>query len=199
MIKTSARHYLVALALLIAVILSFFPTSAFVHIPWTLDTHLKQQHYNEVGIYTVTPFEAGQFYTNDQSQCYWIDVRDSTEFSKSHLKVALNQTLAQLKNTTWKPGDLILLYGKNTRDAQNAAAYLRQVKNARAFAIKGGYVAVQKYLIDPIGIAVTNQFSDQDLTKLIEARNKISGEKISPDQLLNKLKSSKSKAIREGC
>ncbi|HKI45823.1 MAG TPA: rhodanese-like domain-containing protein [Balneolales bacterium] len=199
MIKTSARYYVVALALLIAFILAFFPTSAFVHNPWTLDTHLKQQHYNEAGLYTVTSFEAGQFYTNDQTQCYWIDVRDTAEFSKSHLKIALNQTLKQLENTAWKPDNLILLYGDNTRDAQKAAAYLRQVKNARAFAIEGGYAAVKKYLIDPIGISVTNQFSDQQLTTLIEARNKLSGQKISPEQLLNNLKSSKPAAKREGC
>ncbi len=91
------------------------------------------------------------------------------------------------------------MYGTNTEEAQDAAAYLRQVKNARAFAVIGGFDAVKKYLMDPIGISITNQFSDKDLTNLIEIRGKLSGEKTSADQVLKKLKSSKSKTIREGC
>ena len=199
MVKISGKQLTVSIALFVALILAFFPTSAFINSPFILNTHMKQQHYNAAGIFTVTPFEAARFYSNDQANCYWIDVRNETEFTKSHLKIAVNRTLKELSNTGWQPDDLILIYGDSTGDAQDAVAYLRQVKNARAFAVEGGFRDVKKYLMDPIGISVTNQFSDQDLTKLIEARNKISGEKISPDQLLNKLKSSKSKAAREGC
>lgn len=198
--KISKNYYLIGLGVVLAAILAFFPTSEFIHQPYVLNTFLKQQHHNLAGIYTISPFEAAKFYSDDQQgNCYWLDVRDTSEFSKSHLKVAINQTLSQLKNTVWKPNDMILIYGNNTKEAQDAVAYLRQVKNARAFAIKGGFEAVKKYLIDPIGIAVTNQFSDKQLTSLIELRSEISGEKVSPQEMLKKLKSSKKKTVREGC
>lgn len=199
MIKISKKHSVVVLALFIAFILAFFPTSAFISKPYIVDSHVGQQHYNEAGIFTITPFEAAQYYSYQQSKCFWIDVRDEKDFSKSHLKPALNESLKQLENSQWNPDDLVLIYGNNTKEAQDAAAYLRQVKNARAFAIKGGFSSVKKYLIAPIGLSITNQFSNEQLTNLIELRNKLSGEKVSPDELLKKLKSSRSKAIREGC
>jgi rhodanese-related sulfurtransferase len=199
MIKLSKQNYVVGLALFIAFILAFFPTSSFVRNPFIVNTQLKQQKFNESGIFTVSPFEAAKYYSYDQSKCFWIDLRDSKDFSKSHIKIALNQTFEQLHNSSWSPDDLILVYGNNTYNAQEAVAYLRQVKNAQAFAIKGGFAAVKKYLIDPIGISVTNELSDNDLQTLLRLRNKISGENVSPEQLLDKLKSGKSKKIREGC
>ena len=199
MIKFAKKNWVPVLAIFAALIMALFPTSDFISKPYIVDGHVKQQHYNEAGLFTITPFQAAQFYSDDQSKCYWIDTRNPQEFSKAHLKVAINQTIKQLQTSSWNADDLILVYGNNTAEAQDAAAFLRQVKNARAFAIKGGFEAMKKYLIDPIGISITNQFSDKDLTTLIEIRNKISGEKTSPDQLLKKLKSSKSKTIREGC
>ncbi|MEJ2613885.1 MAG: rhodanese-like domain-containing protein [Ignavibacteriaceae bacterium] len=189
MIKLSAKNIVVVVGLFVALILAFFPTSYFISKPYIVDSYFNQQRFNEAGIFTITPFEAAKFYSYDQSKCFWIDLRSPEDYSKSHLKTALNQTLNQLENSIWNP----------TKEAQDAAAYLRQVKNARAFAIDGGFNAVKKYLIAPIGISITNQFSDKDLTNLIEIRGKLSGEKTSADQVLKKLKSSKSKAIREGC
>ncbi len=49
-----------------------------------------------------------------------------------------------------------------------------------------------------MGIDVTAEFNDEDLEKLIVLRGELSGKTVSPDQL-KKLKSSKSKTIREGC
>lgn len=198
MIKISKKYSVVGLALFVALLLALFPTSSFISNPFVVDAQLKQQHFNETGIFTVSPFEAAQYYSYDQSKCYWIDLRDAKDFSRSHLKIALNQTLKQLQSSSWNPDNLIIVYGNNTGDAQEAVAFLRQVKNARAFAVKGGYDAVKKYLINPIGISITNQLSDKDLQTLVELRNKISGEKGSPGQTLD-LKGSKSKALREGC
>jgi len=197
--RLAKKKLLVLIGLFIALIMAFFPTSDFIRKSYILDTNIKQQNFNDAGIFTISPFEAAIFFSYDQSKCFWIDLRDTTTFSKSHLKIALNQTFEQLQNSSWSPDNLILIYGNNTNDAQEAVAYLRQVKNARAFAIKGGFVAVKKYLIDPIGISVTNELSDNDLQTLLRLRNKISGENVSPEQVLDKLKSSKSKKIREGC
>ena len=199
MIKLSRKNYLVGFGLLIAVILAFFPTTAFIKNPFVVDTNLKQQNFNETGIFSVSPFEAAKYYSFNQSKCYWVDIRNAQEFAKSHLKPAINQTFEQLKNSSWNPDDVVLVYGNNTNDAQEAVAYLRQVNGTRAFAIKGGFDAVKKYLIDPITISVTNQFNDKDLETLMEIRNKISGQKISPSQLIEQMKSNKSSAIREGC
>ena len=199
MIKISKKYSIVGIALLIALVLALFPTTSFIRNPFVVDAQLKQQQFNETGIFTISPFVAAQYYSYDQSKCFWIDLRNAKDFSKSHLKVALNQSLNGLQNTSWNPDDLIIVYGNNTDDAQEAVAYLRQVKNARAFAVKGGFDAVQKFLINPIDLSVTNQLSDKDIQTLVGLRNKISGEKASPDQVLEKLKSSKSKAIREGC
>lgn len=199
MIKLNRKSSLVGLGLLIAILLAFFPTSSFIKNPFVVEGQLKQQHFNEAGIFTIFPFDAANFYSYDQTKCYWIDLRDSKEFSKSHLKAAINQTFDQLQNSSWNADDLVLVYGNNTSDAQNAVAYLRQVKNTRAYAIKGGYDAVKKYLIDPIGITITSQMSDKDLQTLLELRNKLSGNKVSQAQSIENLKSGKSKAVREGC
>lgn len=199
MIKLSKQSYVVIIALFIAFVFAFFPTSYFVKNQFTLNSNIKQQYFNEAGIYTISPFQAAEFYSNDPQKSIWIDLRDTADYSKSHLKVSINQSFSQLKSTTWQPDDLILIYGKNTQDAQEAVAYLRQVKNARAFAIKGGFNSVRRYLIDPVDIAISNQLSDIDLQRLLELRNELSGDKASVDELMNKLKSSKSKSIREGC
>ena len=199
MIKFSKKYSMVGIGLLAALVLAFFPSTSFISNPFVVDAQLKQQEFNEAGIFTITPFEAAKYYSYDQSNCYWIDLRNAKDFSKSHLKVALNQTLNGLQNTSWNPDALIIVYGNNTNDAQEAVAFLRQVKNARAFAVKGGFNAVQKYLINPINISVTNQLSDRDLQTLVELRNKISGEKVSANEVLENLKSGKSKTIREGC
>lgn len=199
MIKLSKKNSVIGIALAAALLLAFFPTSSFIKNPFIVETNLKQQNYNEAGIFTITPFQAAQYYSYDQSKCYWIDLRDAKEFSASHLKTATNQTFKQLHSSSWNANDLVLVYGNNTDEAQQAVAFLRQVKDTRAFAVKGGYDAVKKYLIDPIGISITNQLSDKDIQTLIELRNKISGEKASAGQSLDKLKSSKSSAVREGC
>jgi rhodanese-related sulfurtransferase len=199
MFRLSKQSYVVGAALIFALIMAFFPTTSFIKSPFTVNAELKQQNINETGIFTVSPIEAAKYFSYDQSKCFWIDLRHPIDYKKSHLKIALNQTFKQLQSSSWNPDDLILVYGYSTDDAQEAVAYLRQVKNARAFAIKGGFDATKKYLIDPIDISITNELSDQDLQILIDLRNRISGEKVSSDQLLDKLKSSKSKSIREGC
>jgi rhodanese-related sulfurtransferase len=199
MIKLSKKYSVVGLAIFIALILAFFPTSNFITSPFCVNTTLKQQYLNASGIFTVNPFEAATYYTYVQSKCFWIDLRDTTDFSKSHLKVALNLTFKQLQNTSWGADDLILVYGNNTYDAQEAVAYLRQVKNVRAFAIAGGFAAVKKYLINPLDISLTDELSDKNIQTLLQLRNILSGENVSPGQLLEKIKSSKSKKIREGC
>jgi len=199
MFKVLKKYSVVLVAIFIAFVMSFFPTSDFISKPYIVNTTLKQQDFNDAGIFTVSPVEAAKYYSYDQSKCFWIDLRDSSNFYKSHLKIALNLTLKQLQNSSWNPDDLILIYSDNTNDAQEAVAYLRQVKNARAYATKGGFAAVKKYLIDPVDISVTNQLSDKDLQTLLELRNKLSGENVSPEQVLDKLKSGKSKKIREGC
>lgn len=199
MIKLSKKSSLVVLGLFIALTFAFFPSSSFITNPFVVDAQLKQQHYNETGLFTVSPFIAAQYYSYNKSNCFWIDVRDAKSFEKGHIKPALNQTMSQLHNSSWNPNDLLLVYGNGTDDAQEVVAYLRQVANARAFAVKGGFSAVKKYLIDPIDISITNQFNDKDLSTLMENRSKLSGDSSAASQSLNKFKSSKSKAIREGC
>ncbi len=199
MIKLNKKYSLVGLGLFIALLLAFFPTSSFINNPFVVDAQLKQQHYNETGIFTISPIEAAKYYSYNNANCYWIDVRDAKEFTKEHLKPAINQDIAQLQNSSWNPDDLILIYGNNTKDAQEAVALLRQVKNARAYAVKGGFQAIKEYLIDPIGLTITSQLSDKDLNTLMELRSKLSGEKISTNQLLEKSKGGKQATIKEGC
>jgi rhodanese-related sulfurtransferase len=199
MFNLSKQSYVVGAALVFALIMAFFTTTSFIKSPFTVKAELKQQNINETGIFTVSPIEAAKYFSYNQSKCFWIDLRQPADYQKSHLKIAVNETFKQLQNSGWDPDDLILVYGYSTDDAQEAVAYLRQVKNARAFAIKGGFDATKKYLIDPIDISITNELSDQGLQILLDLRSKISGKKVSSDQLIDKLKSSKSKAIREGC
>ncbi len=199
MIKISKNQLVIIFAFLVALVMAFFPTSDFIKQPYIVDTHLKQQHFNETGIFTVSPFEAAKYFSDAQSRCYWIDLRDSNDFAKSHLKPAVNETMQQLENSSFSPDDVVLIYGDNTEDAQKAVAYLRQVSNVRAFAIEGGFNAVKEYLIDPIGLAVSTKYNDKDLEALLQIRNKISGEKGSSAQSLQSLKGKKSTILREGC
>ena len=195
----SKKSSVVGISIFAALILAFFPTSDFISKPYIVDSHVKQQHYNAAGMFTISPFQAAQYFSYDQSNCVWLDVRNAKEYKASHLKVAHNLTIGQLQYSTWTPNDLVIIYGNNTADAQDAAAYLRQVQNVRAYAVQGGFDAVKKFLIQPIGLSVTNQLSDAQLKTLALLRNKLSGENVSPEQMLQKFKSSKPKALREGC
>ena len=197
--KIYFKYSLIGLGLLIAFIMALFPTASFIGKPYIVYTLWKQQDYNRVGIYTATPFEAAKFYSYDQPNCFWIDTRDAILFSRGHLPVAINQTIKQLQGTVWKPNDLILVYGDSTRDAQEAVALLRQINNARAFAIEGGFQAVKKYLIDSLSVDVISEYDNNNLKTLINVRNLLSGQKTSSDQLLENLKKSKASAIKEGC
>ncbi len=199
MIKISKKTSIVGLALLAAFFLAFFPTSSFISSHYVVFAKMKQQTYDKVGQFTVSPFEAAKYYSYQPGNCYWIDIRDANQFNDSHLPNAINQPLKQLKNTQWTANDLVIIYGNNTGNAQEAAALLRQKLNARAFAVKGGFAAVKKYLMDPIGISITAKFNDTNLEKLMEVRDQLSGKNGSSKQLLEKLKSGKKKAIREGC
>ncbi len=62
MIKLSAKNIVVGIGLFVALIFAFFPTSYFISKPYIVDTYFNQQHYNEAGIFTITPFEAAKFY-----------------------------------------------------------------------------------------------------------------------------------------
>lgn len=199
MFKLNKKYSVIGLGLFIAFVLALFPTSSFISKPYRVDSLLKQQDYNKIGLYTITPFEAAKFYSYEQSNCFWIDIRNQNEFSKDHLPIALNQTLNQLEESKWNANNLILVYGNNTYDAQEGVAILRQIVNARAFAIKGGFNAVKKYLISPIGIDIISNFDDKNLETLINVRNLLSGQKTSPDQLLENLKKSKASGMKEGC
>lgn len=197
--KIYFKYSLVGLGLLIAFFMALFPTSSFIGKPYIVDTLWKQQDYDRVGIYTVTPFEAAKFYSYDQPNCFWIDTRDAKLFSKEHLPVAINQTIKQLQGTIWKPNDLILVYGDSTKDAQETVALLRQINNARAFAIEGGFKAVKKYLIDSLTVDIISEYDNKNLESLINVRNILSGQKTSSDQLLEQMKKNKSSNLREGC
>ncbi len=199
MIKISKKHSIISLAILAALIMALFPTTSFIGEPYVFDTHLKQQFYNTAGIFTVSPMEAAEYYAENTSNCYWIDLRENKEFKKSHLSPALNEDIKTLERSKWNPEDIILIYGNNTQEAQKAVSMLRQMANARAFAVEGGFNEVKEYLMDPIGINLTSRLTNKQLANLLELRGKISGEKVSPSQLLEKLKSSKSKAVHEGC
>ncbi len=199
MIKITKKYSVVGIAIIVAFLLAFFPTSSFIGKPFIVDSNFGQQHYNEVGLFTVSSFQAAKYFASNPGDTYWLDVRNAKEFSKKHLSLAINETIKQLKYSSWKPNDLILVYGDSTEDAQEAVALLRQVLNADAYAIKGGFNEVNKYLITPIGLEITANFSDKNLMELVELRNQISGKKVSSKELLEKLKSNKPKAIKEGC
>lgn len=197
--KIYFKYSLVALALLIAFFMALFPTSSFIGKPYIVDTLWKQQDYNRVGIYTVSPFEAAKFYSYHQSNCFWIDTRDAKLFSEDHLPIAINETIKQLQSTIWRPNDLILVYGDSTKDAQETVALLRQINNARAFAIEGGFKAVKKYLIDSLTVDIISEYDNKNLETLISVRNILSGKKTSSDQLLEQMKKNKNSNLREGC
>ncbi len=137
--KIPIRYLLVSAGLIISLLLAFFPSSSFLQEPFVLFGRLGQQPYNEAGLFTVTPYQAVKYFSYHPQKCVWLDVRSLEKYNKEHLQSALNQNISQLKNTLWNPDDLILVYGDNTEDAQEAIAMLRQINNARAFAVKGGF------------------------------------------------------------
>ena len=196
--KISKKNLLVGFGLFCAAVIAMYPTSSFISKGYTIDTNMKQQNYNWAGLFTITPFDAAKYYYDNPSDCYWVDVRDTAEFHKAHLKPAVNFSLKQLKNIDWKPEDLILVYSTDTGNAQDIVAFLRQVKNAQAFAVEGGFKDINKFLIQPINLSILSQMDDQKLQELVNYRSKLSNQQI-PAQSLDELKSTKTKAIREGC
>ena len=179
MISKTTQKILVGFGVFLALIMAFFPTSSFLpQSQAVVLSNLKQQPYNEVGLYEISPFRAAEFYYYQPQFCTWIDIRDAQKYNAEHLSFATNMSITELEQMDWPAEKVLLIIGENTADAVQTVAELRQLKNVRAFAVQGGFSAVKKYLVNPITLDWSSKLSDQQLHQYREYRHALAGQLI---------------------
>ncbi len=179
MISKKTQNILMGIGLLITLVMAFFPTSSFLtESKAVVMSQLKQQPYNEVGLYEISPLRAAEFYYYQSSSCLWIDLRDGQQYTVEHLSFADNMDMNTIEQTDWPAGQVLLLFGKNTIDAVQAVAELRQLYNLRAFAVQGGFAAVKNELVNPLTLELSSKLSVQQMEQINEYRQAIAGQII---------------------
>jgi len=175
------RNIFVGLAVFLSVVMAFFLTDSFIESDhFSVMGAVKQQQYNNVGLFEVSPLKAAQYYYFQSNSCTWIDIRQAESYKTDHLTFAENKDFNSLKKSDWDPAQFLLVFGDNDFRVKQAVAMLRQVKNARAFAVLGGYSYVKKVLSAPIDFELEANLSAEQLAELKVYREKLTGEKAKP-------------------
>jgi len=194
------RNIFIGLAVILSTIMAFFPSSSFIGTDhFAVLGNVKQQNYNTVGLFEISPLKATKFYYYQSALCTWIDLRSATVYKADHLSFTVNMKMESLKNAQWDADRILLIIGENDHQVKDAVALLRQVKNIRAFGIMGGYEYARHVLSEPLGFDLEAKYSDQQLSDLQLYREKITGEKSKPVESQRKITTRQSMATDEGC
>ena len=179
MISKKTQRILVGIAVFLAFIMAFFPTSSFFPQSGAVVMgELKQQPYNEVGLYEISPLRAAEFYYYQPQFCTWIDIRSAEKYNAEHLSFTTNMSLPEIEQMDWPAAKVLLIIAENTAEAGQAVAELRQLINLRAFAVQGGFTAVRKCLVDPLTLDISVKLGEQRLQRCLEYRRVLAGQLI---------------------
>lgn len=172
------RNIFVGLSVVLSMIMAFFPSESFIQADhFSVLGTVKQQHYNTIGPFEISPLKAAKFYYYQSSLCNWIDIRDKDDFNEQHLPFSENMSFNALRKSQWAPDRILLILGGDDQQVRRTVAMLRQEKNVRAFAVLGGYRYVKSVLADPVSFDLKATLSDEQLADLYTYREKLTGQK----------------------
>jgi len=179
------RNIFVGLAVILSVIMAFFPSDSFIQPDhFSVTGAVKQQHYNNVGPFEISPLTAAKYYYYQSGLCSWIDIRDKDAYEADHLSFSENMDFNALRKSNWDADQILLVFGQDKKQLQKTVAMLRQEKNIRAFAVMGGYEYVKSVLAAPVSSDLKATLSDQQLADLYTYREKLTGQKAAPKTVM---------------
>jgi uncharacterized membrane protein YedE/YeeE/rhodanese-related sulfurtransferase len=157
-----------ALALIVAVVVAFFPTQSFFAVEQTAGAmggwdrwlpNPKQQVY-------LGPLETGRLVYDYADRITPLDLRDAERFAQGHLPGALNVTIDQVYAMRLRPGTVALLYGGDPQQTRKALKALWQERGVRAYAARSDYAELERLYLDPLSPSTLASLSDAEQVEL---------------------------------
>jgi uncharacterized membrane protein YedE/YeeE len=161
------------LALVVALVVAFFPTQSFFAVEQTAgamggwDRGLpdpKQRVY-------LGPLETGRLLYNYADRSQSLDLRDAQRFAESHLPGALNVTIDQVYAMRFPAGTVALLYGGDPEYSRKALKTLWQERGVRAYVAKSDYAELERLYLDPLSPETLAGLSDAEQVELRSYRD----------------------------
>jgi len=163
------------LALVVAVVVAFFPTQSFFAVEQTAGAmggwdrwlpNPKQQVY-------LGPLETGRLVYDYADRIKPLDLRDAERFAQSHLPGALNVAIDQVYTMRLPPGTVALLYGGDPQQTRKALKALWQEKGVRAYAARSDYAELERLYLDPLSATTVAGPSKAEQVELRRYRESI--------------------------
>lgn len=151
---------LMVVALVLAVIMSVFPTDRFI-----VDTGSSRRADSfdaAAASVMLTPVQALQTVYGGAEKALLIDLRPELRFSALALPRVRNLSTDALSGLRTSPDVAIVLAGSDDADTARAARELRRDKSVAAFAVEGGFAALQSLLLEPQDARSLSAFSAQE-------------------------------------
>jgi rhodanese-related sulfurtransferase len=159
---------LVGLAILIAAVLAFFPNRSFFAITETAGSMggWDCRWEDPCESVMVDPLKAGRLAYDYQDRLRCFDVRDPFEHQRSHLQGAVSVKPAELEAMDLDPATLVILYGRQGDPQVREAVGTLRRRGLRAFAVEGGFEALESYYVDPLSPRLKASLSADQLSEL---------------------------------
>jgi uncharacterized membrane protein YedE/YeeE len=159
---------LVSLAILTAAVLAFFPNRSFFAI---MDTAGSMGGWDwpwedPCESVMVDPLTAGRLAYGYQDRLRCFDLRDLPDHQRGHLQGAVPATPAELEAMDFDPATLVILYGRKGAPQVRVAAGTLRRRGLRAFAVEGGFEALEPYYVDPLSPQLKASLSADQLSEL---------------------------------
>lgn len=151
---------LIVVALVAAVAMSVFPTDRFV-----IDTGSSRRADSfdaDAASVMLTPVQALQTVYGGAEKALLIDLRPELRFSALALPRVRNLSTDALSGLRTSPDVAIVLAGSDDANTARAARELRREKSVAAFAVEGGFGALQSLLLEPLDARSLSALSAQE-------------------------------------
>lgn len=170
------------LALVVALVVAFFPTQSFFAVEQTAGAmggwdrglpNPKQRVY-------LGPLETGRLLYNYADRSKPFDLRNAERFAQSHLPGALNVTADQVAAMRLPAGTVALLYGGDPEHTRKALKALWRERGVRAYGALGDYAELKSLYLDPLSSETLANLSDAEQVELRRYREFIQSSQAEP-------------------
>jgi hypothetical protein len=151
---------LAVVALVMAVAMSVFPTDDFVVD--SASSHRPGSFNADAPTVMLTPAQALQTVYGRSERALLIDLRPEWHFAELDLPRVRNLPLDALAGLQTSRDEVIVLAGTDDAATASAARSLRRDKGIAAFAVAGGFAALQSLLLEPQDAQSLDAYSAQE-------------------------------------
>jgi len=159
---------LVGLAILMAAVMAFFPNRSFFAITETAGSMggWECRWEDPCESVMVDPLTAGRLAYDYQDRLRCFDLRDPSQHQSGHLQGAVSVNPAALEAMDLDPATLVILYGREGDPHVREAVGTLRRRGLRAFAVDGGFEALEPYYVDPLSFRLKATLSADQLSEL---------------------------------